>query len=319
MKDFRQLQVLCTILVLSFLLPACSLINPKRVDRNRPAPKVKDLPYKARSSSLAPLRKRVVVLPFLNEAARSSEQVSKLARKIFIDSLYSSDQFVLVTPNDIFEDTNKYAANNTYDLERMAMDARKKGISAIIEGKIISIKTRRLGDSIGLFRQVKAQTEALISIRVASARSGKILHEERKTATVQASTTRVAKYSHTDRFLEQDPNLVSAVVTKAFRNSSIPIVRAIEKISWEGRIANIQGERVFINAGRMTGIQLGDILRVTEEGREIYDPASGELIGKVPGRMKGTVEIISYFGKDGSIGLVHSGSGFSENDRVDLY
>ena len=106
MKDFRQLQVLCTILVLSFLLPACSLINPKRVDRNRPTPKVKDLPYKARSSSLAPLRKRVVVLPFLNEAARSSEQVSKLARKIFIDSLYSSDQFVLVTPNDIFEDTN---------------------------------------------------------------------------------------------------------------------------------------------------------------------------------------------------------------------
>ena len=99
----------------------------------------------------------------------------------------------------------------------------------------------------------------------------------------------------------------------------MPIIRAIEKISWEGRIATIQGERIFINAGRLTGIQLGDILRVTEEGREIYDPASGELIGKVPGRMKGTVEIISYFGKDGAIGLIHSGSGFTENDRVDLY
>ncbi len=280
---------------------------------------VKDVPYKARSSETAPLRKRIVVLPFINKAPRSNEEVTELARNIFVENIYRSNEFVLVQPNDFSANIEQFKGSDSYDLERMAQTARSKGVSAVIEGKIINIKTRRVGDSVGLFRTVKAQTEALISLRVASARTGKVIHEEERSATVEASTTRVAKYSHTDRFLETDPNLVRAVVAKAFQNSVMPIVTAVSKISWEGRIANIQGERIFVNAGRLTGIQLGDILRVTEEGREVYDPETGELIGKVPGRMKGTIEIISYFGKDGSIALVHSGSGFLENDRVDLY
>ena len=46
---------------------------------------------------------------------------------------------------------------------------------------------------------------------------------------------------------------------------------------------------------------------------------SGGFIGKAPGRMKGTIEIVSYFGKDGAIGIIHSGSGFNENDLVEIY
>ena len=64
---------------------------------------------------------------------------------------------------------------------------------------------------------------------------------------------------------------------------------------------------------------MGDILKITEEGDEIFDPDTGIFIGRAPGRMKGTVEVVSYFGRDGSICLIHSGSGFKENDRVELY
>ena len=47
---------------------------------------------------------------------------------------------------------------------------------------------------------------------------------------------------------------------------------------------------------------------------------SGALIGKVLWTAsKAPSKSISYFGKDGSIGLVHSGSGFRENDHVELY
>ena len=34
--------------------------------------------------------------------------------------------------------------------------------------------------------------------------------------------------------------------------------------------------------------------------------------------MKGTVEIISYFGNDGAVTSVHSGSGFKESDLVEF-
>jgi hypothetical protein len=81
----------------------------------------------------------------------------------------------------------------------------------------------------------------------------------------------------------------------------------------------ISGERVYVNAGRLSGLQVGDILKVTEEGDDVYDPDTGRFIGTAPGRLKGTIEVVSYFGKDGAIAVIHSGSGFQENDRVELY
>ncbi|MDZ4084592.1 MAG: hypothetical protein U1E10_16745, partial [Bdellovibrionales bacterium] len=93
----------------------------------------------------------------------------------------------------------------------------------------------------------------------------------------------------------------------------------VEKLSWEGRVALVKGERVYLNAGRLSGLQVGDILRISEEGEDVHDPETGNYIGRVPGRLKGTVEIVSYFGRDGAIAVLHSGSGFRENDLVELY
>ena len=108
-------------------------------------------------------------------------------------------------------------------------------------------------------------------------------------------------------------------VRDAFMGLIRTIASSIEKLSWEGRVAMVSGERIFINAGRLSGLQVGDILKIAEDGEEVYDPETGRFIGHAPGRMKGTVELVSYFGKDGAIGVVHSGSGFKENDRVQLY
>lgn len=109
------------------------------------------------------------------------------------------------------------------------------------------------------------------------------------------------------------------MVTEAFLDFTPQIVATMDKMIWEGRVAALSGDRIFLNVGRVSGIQIGDILRVSDEGDEIYDPQSGNYIGKVPGRLKGTLEVVSYFGQDGAIAIVHSGAGFKENDRVELY
>src|SRR5690606_25714789 len=99
-------------------------------------------------------------------------------------------------------------------------------------------------------------------------------------------------------------------VRKAFVSSVPNVLRAVEKLSWEGRVAMVAGERIFVNAGRLSGLQIGDILKVTEEGEDVYDPETGRFIGTAPGRLKGTIEVVTYFGKDGAIAVIHSGSGF---------
>jgi hypothetical protein len=193
------------------------------------------------------------------------------------------------------------------------------GLAGIIEGKVLDIKAKRVGDEVGLVREVRAKITATIQIRLVNTKNGNIILNETRTADTEESTTRYGERSYSDRGLEEDPKLVEAVVTQAFKATVPKIVQSIEKLSWEGRVALVKGDRIYLNAGRLSGIMIGDILKVTEEGEEVYDPDSGALIGKVPGRLKGTIEVVSYFGKDGSIGIIHSGSGFHENDHVELY
>jgi hypothetical protein len=91
------------------------------------------------------------------------------------------------------------------------------------------------------------------------------------------------------------------------------------KLGWSGKILKIESNRIFINAGRTTGILIGDILKVLERERNIYDPDSNRILGQAPGRLKGTVKVIQYFGLDGSIAILQSGGDVFPGDRVELY
>ena len=55
------------------------------------------------------------------------------------------------------------------------------------------------------------------------------------------------------------------------------------------------------------------------DGEKIFDPTTGALIGKSKGQVKSTIEIIDYFGNDGSIGVIHSGGSVQIGDIVQLY
>lgn len=281
---------------------------------------VRDVPYQARGSQTVGLRNRILVLPFLDEKIQRDDKVLRAARYEVLRLLNQTDRYVIIRNEDFPQDLSKFInENREYDMERLSPIATSMGIAAVIEGKILEIKARRMGDSVGLIREIKAQVDASVRLRVVAARNGKTLLEDVRQASEMASTTQFAQSGFSDRFLEEDPHLVQMAVRKAFSGTVGRIVQSIQKLAWEGRVAMVSGDRIYVNAGRLSGIQVGDILRIAEEGEEVFDPDTGRFIGRAPGRMKGTVEVVSYFGKDGAIATVHSGSGFQENDKVQLY
>jgi hypothetical protein len=91
-----------------------------------------------------------------------------------------------------------------------------------------------------------------------------------------------------------------------------------EKLGWYGRVVRLEGSRVYLNAGRRSGLVLGDTLKVTEAPREIVDPATGIWIGEAPGRIKGTLKVTQYFGDDAAVAVLQSGGGIRTEDRVEL-
>lgn len=301
-------------IALVFIITACSSTpEPKRTAQMR------DVPLQARDSRNEEPRKRILILPFIDISGDRPEKVADSARKALLRGIQSTKSFVIVDNRDFPKDVKTFRVNDQYDLDAISKIAAGMGVALVVEGRILEIKARRLGDQVGVFRKVRAKMDTKVQLRIVGTKQNRELLNEIREATIESSTTKFGSYAYSDKALEEDPELVDQVVQKAFRSVLSNIVSVSRKISWEGRIAMVSGDRIYINAGRLSGIQVGDILRVNDEGSEVFDPENGQFIGRAPGKMKGTVEVISYFGKDGAIGVIHSGSGFRESDQVEFY
>jgi hypothetical protein len=280
---------------------------------------VKDVSPIARKSEDAAPRKRLMILPFLDASSQRPQTLRDQARAEVIKELNKTGELIVVDSEDLKVDFSKQIQSGEYNFDQIAKPAATLGVAAVMEGKILELKVRRKSDEVGVFRQLKTTFDCVVRVRIVSARSGKELFNTTKTVTIEESNVRVAEAVDTDRFFKANPEVLQNLVEDSFLEFTSQIVTTMDKLAWEGRIAMVSGDRIFLNVGRLSGLQVGDILKVSDEGEEVFDPQSGNYIGKGPGRLKGTLEVVSYFGQDGSIAVVHSGAGFKENDRIELY
>jgi hypothetical protein len=84
--------------------------------------------------------------------------------------------------------------------------------------------------------------------------------------TIEESNVRVAETVDADRFFQSNPEVLQHLVEDSFLEFNQQIVATLDKLSWEGRIAMVNGDRIFLNVGRISGLQIGDVLRVSDEG-----------------------------------------------------
>ncbi len=85
------------------------------------------------------------------------------------------------------------------------------------------------------------------------------------------------------------------------------LTRELEGIDWFCRIAKVEGEEVYINAGKLTGLKVGDVMEVFRPG------GSGER-----GEVKGKIRISAFFGIDASMGRLIQGKNLDVNDILKL-
>lgn len=303
------------VLSVFLFLSACTTL-----DRSKPATRrqVKDVSYEARKEDASP-RKRIMVLPFLDSSESRPQEFRDRARTAFIADLNRSGDVIALDSRELNLDLSKMIQGGQYKMAEVAKAALAMGVNAVLEGKIQDIRIKRKADNVGVVRHLTTAFEVVAQVRVVTGRAGREVFNTVKTVTVEEQGVRVAERVETDKFLANNPEMIEVIVKDAFLDFTPQVLASLDKISWEGRIAAINGDRIYLNVGRISGLQVGDLLKVTEDGDDVYDPESGGHIGRVPGRLKGTLEVISYFGNDGAIAVIHSGAGFKENDRVELY
>ena len=305
---------------LFFGISLLSIVSCQTIDRTSPVARreVRDQSMTGKNES-GGVRKRLIVLPFLDSSENRPEALRDKARSVFIHELNRSGEVVAVDSRDLKQESLRPAEKGEYDLKEVAKAAQALGANAVLEGKILDIRISRKADNVGVIRQMKSEFEAVVRVRVVQVRGAQEVFNTVKTVLLEEPSVRVAERVERDKAVNNNPELIEAIIRDAFLDFVPQVIASLGKVSWEGRIAALSGDRIFLNVGRVSGIRVGDILKVMDEGDDVYDPESGGHIGKVPGRLKGTLEVVSFFGSDGSISVIHSGSGFRENDRVELY
>lgn len=207
--------------------------------------------------------------------------------------------------------------SETIDSNILFRNLRGSEVSGVILGKISRFEMGLEGENNeGIFKMRTVTLTLEATYELLDVSTGKVVARGRDSQSLSESRS---------DFLGAAPALndIPVKVRNLSKSLAQNVLRRMSpfahKLAWGGRVLRIEGGRVYLNAGRQTGLIVGDVLKVVERSREILDPQTGSAIGEAPGRMKGTVKIIQFFGTDGAVGILQSGGGVLPGDRVELF
>ncbi|WP_372655561.1 hypothetical protein [Halobacteriovorax sp.] len=301
-----------TLVCISTTLASCSLNTIERTSHGQ-------RPRQEPRTFFNGIKKRVALLTFFNESPYGGEDLGVTATEEFRRELSRTGQFV-VDPmaKKIFGSSKEIYTGGGVKLVQLSRKAKVAGLNFVLFGRIIDARIREKVDEIGVVRETKSYTESKVEVRIFDVNANKEIYTETLKASADDSSFRFFQGDRETK-LQYRRDLLRYVVQIAVRKAIPKIVGISSKLDWVGRVAKIVGTKIYVNAGRNSGLNIGDILKVMSEGEEIFDPETGALIGVSKGTVKGTIEIIDYFGPDGSIAVLHTGGSVHENDFVQLY
>ena len=270
-------------------------------------------------SAFSPVKKKIALLKLYNESPFGKEDLAITATEEFRRELSRTRDFVIdPEASSLFGSSKEIFAGGGLKLAQLSRKAKLSGVNLVIFGRIRNARVRQKTDEIGFVRKTKSYAESEVEIRVFDVVANKEIFSEKMDGNINDSSFRFFM-SQRDAHIDYRRGLLRYSVKVAVRRFIPKIAKLGEKLDWTGRVARIIGSKVYVNAGRRSGLNVGDILKVMTEGEEIYDPESGALLGLSKGEVKGTLEIIDYFGPDGAVSILHSGGSVTEGDFVQLY
>jgi hypothetical protein len=307
------------LLAFIFLLTACAGQPTRR--RGSGYTKRATSPYSQKKTNnlFSPIRKKIALLKLFNESPFGKEDIAITATEELRREISRTRDFV-VDPEAgaLFGSSKEIYSGGGLKLAQLSRKAKLSGVNLVVFGRITHARVRQKADEIGFVRKTKSYAESVVEIRVFDVVANKEIFTDKMDGNINDSSFRFFM-SERDAHIDYRRGLLRYSVKVAVRKFVPKLAKLGQKLDWTGRVARIIGSKIYVNAGRRSGLNVGDILKIMTEGQEIYDPESGALLGVSKGQVKGTLEIIDYFGADGTVAILHSGGSVTEGDFVQLY
>ncbi len=253
-------------------------------------------------------KRKVAILDFENRTTYKDEKIGEAVAKKLTDKLEATQRVVVMDKTVVSEMLTREGVKfeNLSDPSVMKRANQSLGIQAFALGTVTDVSILSSKSSETSEEEVSFATSK-VEVRLIDASTGNLL----KTFIGRSpifGTKEMGEYSR------------SKAVMKAIDFSLEDILegflRQLDLLEWTTTIAKIEGENVYINAGKLSGLRIGDSLEVYEPGKEIIHPTTNLSLGWTTGQLKGVIKIVDLFGVDAAVGKVVQGQGFSSNDVV---
>jgi hypothetical protein len=248
-------------------------------------------------SALTPMDlKKKVVIAYLDDRTTGADEVfgdwvaEKLTREV-----NQRSQRVLFIDYQMVQDFLEKKGFVLADLETpkvLSLLNEGLGIHALVVGQlsgpyVFATKTAKDQDA-------AASAILKLEMRIVDTFSGRILKDLSASNPIIASREKGV-------FPEERAKVRAIDLT--INDISKALSRELDNLDWFCRVAKVEGEEIYINAGKLTGLKIGDVMAVFRPG------GAGER-----GELKGKIQISAFLGIDASMAKLVDGKKPDVND-----
>jgi curli biogenesis system outer membrane secretion channel CsgG len=252
------------------------------------------------------LKRRIGVVDFENKTTYGANRLGTSASDILITELAKSGKFIVVERdkmNSIMAE-QKLGMTGAINPATAAKIGKILGLNAIVTGAISQFGETTEGSEYLITQSKNQIVKCTVDIRVVDAETGQVLYADSGSGLGKKHSGGVfglGTRTGYDETLEGEA--LRAAIVKFTNN----IVAQVEKKPWSCRVADVDGQNIYLNAGSESGIKIGTKMIVLRAGKVIKDPATGLVIGNTEDKI-GEMKVIRYFGEDGSVAQLTSGA-----------
>ncbi|MBW1659789.1 MAG: hypothetical protein JRJ48_04765 [Deltaproteobacteria bacterium] len=251
------------------------------------------------------MKKTVVLLPVEDQTGSMTKEKEARFTQTINNHLAQTNQAETLGPTVLktFMD-KKWWSKGAVDQDLLAQAGTTLGIQAFVKVKIDRLEIiHQIGTGNGDYKATLALT-----LTVFDGLSGYKIYKS--SINVLPDEIPSAKSSS---------EAVETALKVAANKVALSVVIPLSKLEWFTHVVRVEKKKIYILGGRNNGLYVGDLLNVYDKpGKEIFNQLTGEFLGREPGKFKGRIQLVEFFGVNAAIAKPVLGESFKVGDFVKL-
>lgn len=260
---------------------------------------------------------RVGVVNFQNKTPSKVLGIGEAAADILGTILQKTGRFIVIPQQDIesIMQQQHMGATGAINPDTAAKMGNILGLNAIVTGAVTAYSEAEEGKDLLVYKTKTQIARVTVDYRIVDTTTGVQLMADSGAGIYEKSAGKVLGMGGKTSY---DPDLRDGALRDALTKAMVNMMKSLESSPWKGKIMKVAGDKIYINAGRKTGLKVGDKLDVYRVGEDLIDPDTKIKLGTTEDKIGQVLVLQNDIGDKGDVSVARtsSGAGFKQGDIV---